>query len=170
MKNKQAGNRDKPTGKKNQQIKNKQPELKTAQIKAAATKTSQAKPETVYPVDPKSLSKLKIILGIIITLFAIILYANSVNHDYTLDDHPVVDQNRLTTNGIAGIPTILKTDYWYGHSMAELRGPVYRPTSLVVFALVWQFSPNNPHLYHLINVLFYAASCLILFPCSLPGI
>lgn len=129
---------------KKKQIQHKQPQLKTAP-------------------DPKLLKKLKITLSIIIVLFAIILYTNSVNHSYTLDDHPVIDQNNVTTKGVAGIPTILKTDYWYGNGADELRGPVYRPTSLIVFAIVWQFSPNNPHAHHLINVLLYATSCLILF-------
>src|SRR4249920_2085914 len=123
---------------KKKQTRNKQPELKTA-------------------TDPRSLKKLKIILGIIIALFAILLYAGTVNHNYTLDDHPVIDQNKITTKGIAGIPTIVETDYWYGCSLGELRGPVYRPTSLIVFAVLWQFFPNNPHIYHLINILLYAA-------------
>lgn len=64
------------------------------------------------PTDPKALLKLKIYLGIIIAAFAFILYAQSIFHNYTLDDHPVIDKNRITTQGIAGIPTILKTDYW----------------------------------------------------------
>ncbi len=127
-------------------------------------KQTKNKPSPVKnPADPKALKKLKTSLGIIITAFAFILYAQSIYHNYTLDDHPVIDKNRVTTQGIAGIPTILKTDYWYGSNQNELRGPIYRPTSLIIFAIVWQFSPNSPHIYHFINVLFYAISCLILF-------
>lgn len=114
-------------------------------------------------IDTKVLKKLKITLGIIIALFAFILYASSIDHNYTLDDHPVIDENNITTTGIAGIPTIFKTDYWYGSGHDELRGAIYRPTSLTIYAIVWQFSPNNPHVYHFINVLLYAITCLILF-------
>lgn len=118
------------------------------------------------PTDPKALlklKKLKITLAIIIAAFAFILYDQSIYHNYTLDDNSVISENRITKQGIAGIPTILKTDYWYGSNQDELRGPIYRPAPLIVFAIVWQFFPNNPHAYHFINVLLYAISCLILF-------
>ncbi len=115
------------------------------------------------PADPKGIKKLKTSLGIIIAVFAFILYAQSIHHNYTLDDHPVIDENSVTTKGIAGIPTILSTDYWYGSGHDESRGPIYRPTSLVIFAIAWQIAPNSPHFYHFINVLFYAFTCLILF-------
>ena len=129
--------------------------------KLAETPSKKLPAET--PTDTRALRKLKIILGIIIAAFAFLLYAQSIYHDYTLDDHTVIDKNKITIQGIAGIPTILKTDYWYGSMQPELRGPIYRPTSLIVFATVWQFSPNNPHAYHFINVLFYAISCVMLF-------
>jgi tetratricopeptide (TPR) repeat protein len=116
------------------------------------------------PVEDKAAStKLKTWLASIIAIFAFILYAQSINHDYTLDDHRVIDENTVTKRGIAGIPDILKTDYWYGSGRDELRGPIYRPTSLIVFATVWEFSPDSPHLYHFINVVLYAVTCLILF-------
>lgn len=111
----------------------------------------------------KGARKLKIFLGIAIGIFSFILYAQSIKHDYTLDDHKVVDQNSITKNGVSGIPTILKTDYWYGSGQEELRGPIYRPAPLIIYAIAWEFSPNNPHLYHFINVLLYAITCLILF-------
>ena len=113
--------------------------------------------------DLKSVRNLKIGLGIIIALFSFFLYEQSIGHDYTLDDHAVVDENTITTRGFAGIPTLLKTDYWYGSRLESSRGPVYRPTSMVVFATIWQFYPNNPQAYHFINVMFYAMTCLVLF-------
>ena len=122
------------------------------------------KPKQIKPIaDLKGVNNLKTSLGIIIAVFAFILYAQSINHDYTLDDHKVVDQNNVTKNGIAGISTIFKTDYWYGSGSEELRGPIYRPIPLSVYAIVWEFSPNNPHIYHFINVFLYAITCLILF-------
>jgi len=106
--------------------------------------------------------KIKYTLGLIIAVFALVLYAQSISYNYTLDDHPAIDENRYTTQGILGIPTLLTTDYWYGFK-DEFRVPLYRPASLMVYAIVWQFSPNSPHLYHFVNVLLYAISCLILF-------
>src|ERR1039457_6972183 len=106
------------------------------------------------PADPDALRKLKISLGIIIAVFAFILYAQSISFNYTYDDIAVTSQNKIIRMGISGIPTILKTDYWYGYK-DNLRGPVYRPVSLVMFALEWQLFPDNPHVYHFINILLY---------------
>ena len=114
-------------------------------------------------VDPKIIKKIITALAIFISLFAYILYAQSLNHNYTLDDHPVLDENSVTTKGLEGIPTILKTDYWYGSGHDELRGPVYRPTSMIIFAIAWDFFQSNPKVYHFISVLFYAITCLVLF-------
>ena len=135
-------------------MKKKKIKSRQVQIKTTADKTT---------TDLKSLKKLKTSLGIIIAVFAFILYAQSIQHNYTLDDHPVIDENSIVTKGLSGIPAILKTDYWYGSGHEDSRGPVYRPTSLIIFAAVWQFSPNNPHVYHFINVLFYAFTCVLLF-------
>lgn len=127
--------------------------------KKIKTRQKQIKPAE----DLKGIKKLKISLGLAIPVFAFILYAQSINHDYALDDHPVTDENNIITTGFSGIPTILKTDYWYGSGKVESRGPIYRPTSLIIFATVWEFSPNNPQAYHFINVLLYAITCLLLF-------
>lgn len=127
--------------------------------KKIKTRQKQIKPTQ----DLKSIKTIKTSLGLVIAVFAFILYAQSINHDYALDDHAVIDENNLTNKGISGIPTILKTDYWFGSGKVESRGPIYRPTSLIIFATIWEFSPNNPQAYHFINVLLYAITCLLLF-------
>ena len=125
------------------------------------TNSSQQVPVQTIP-STQTLQQLKVKLGLLIAILAFLLYANSIGHGFTLDDHPAIDENKVTTMGLAGIPTLAKTDYWYGY-LDEYRGPIYRPTSLIVFSIVWQFFPNNPHVYHLVNVLTYAATCCLLF-------
>lgn len=111
---------------------------------------------------PATSGKLKTWMGLIVAAFAFILYVQSISFDYTLDDHPAIDLNKYTKQGFAGIPTLIKTDYWYGFK-DELRGPVYRPTSLVMFAVEWQLFPENPAVNHFMNVLLYAITCWVLF-------
>ncbi|MEI6817530.1 MAG: glycosyltransferase family 39 protein [Bacteroidota bacterium] len=113
-------------------------------------------------IDPKVISRLKNYLGIIIAVFAIALYVQSLKFNYTLDDNTVIKANKVTTKGIKGIPTLLKTDYWYGYDI-EVRGPIYRPLSMVMFAIEWQFFPDKPLVGHLMNVILYALSCWLLF-------
>ena len=106
-------------------------------------------------------NKLRRILGLFIFAFAFLLYAQSISFDYAADDSSVTSANKLTTQGLKGIPEILKTDYWYG--TGGLRVPQYRPLPLVLLALEWEFFPANPHVSHLINVLLYALTCWLLF-------
>ncbi len=122
------------------------------------------KPKTVaISTDAIAFGKLKITLGIIIAAFAFLLYVQSVSFNYVMDDHLVTDKNELIKKGFTGIPTLLKTDYLKGFEDGVFSGPIYRPTSMVLFAIVWSFSPNNPHIFHLINVLLFSISCWLLY-------
>jgi protein O-mannosyl-transferase len=126
-------------------------------------KPQEIKKKPIDPLVKSNFTKnLRTYLGIIIALFAFVLYIQSVTFSYTLDDSAVIKDNKVTTKGIQGISTILTKDYWYGFS-DMMRVPEYRPASLIMFALEWQFFPENPHVSHLINVLLYSLTCWLLY-------
>jgi len=110
---------------------------------------------------PKALKRLRNMLGIIIAVFAFVLYFQSVSFNYTLDDGTVIRENKVTRKGVHGIPEIIKHGYWYGFNQS--REAAYRPTSLVMFAIEWHFFEDNPHVSHMINILLYSLSCWLLF-------
>ena len=107
------------------------------------------------------ITKSKIVLPAICFIFAFILYSNTFNHSFVLDDYDAYATNSVVKKGIQGIPIILNTNYRYGINM--LCDNIYRPLSQIMFAIEWQIAPNNPHLSHFLNVFFYALSCLLLF-------
>lgn len=90
-----------------------------------------------------------------------ILYANTLNHGYVLDDFSVIKENFVVKKGLEGIPTIFKTHYRYGYGFVQAN--LYRPLSLSLFALQWELSPDNPSFAHLCNVLFYMLMSCLLF-------
>ena len=100
---------------------------------------------------------MKVILGV----FALALYANTFGHGFAFDDLVVVQGNKFTQQGVAGIPKILTTFYWAGHW--DYNNGLYRPLSLIGFALQWQFFKNVPGWYHLVSVLLYVITILLLF-------
>ena len=100
-------------------------------------------------------------MGIACACVAVLLYANTLWHGYALDDFPTIYGNRLTMSGVKGIPTLLHTAYWYGFDGQN--DWLYRPLSMVMFAVEWQLAPNTPALGHWINVLIYALSAVVLF-------
>jgi predicted Zn-dependent protease len=101
-------------------------------------------------------------LGSLIAAFALMLYIQSVSFGYVLDDQATLHGNRFVTQGLEGIPTLIKTDYWFGSDVG-VRVPLYRPGSYVLFATIWEIFPDSPAVFHLVNVLMFAISCWLLY-------
>src|ERR1017187_3752519 len=107
------------------------------------SKKKPIKAEVRVPAKPVTAKPFKTGLwALIIFVVAFLLYANSIPHGYILDDSGVLKDNWVVKRGIDGIPLILKTPYRYGISM--LTDDLYRPVSMVMFAIEWQLSPNTP--------------------------
>jgi hypothetical protein len=106
-------------------------------------------------------NRAKWVLGVLVGLVAFILYFNTVNHEYVLDDFSLISENTVTTKGIKGIPTIFQNHYRVGYYLID--DGIYRPLSVAMFALEWELSPNNPYLSHWLNVLFYVFTGWLLF-------
>lgn len=100
-------------------------------------------------------------LPVILLMITVLLYANTLMHGFVLDDEAVITKNKFVQKGFAGLPDIFATFYWQGYW--DLNSGLYRPLSLVMFAIEWQLSPNNPFIHHLINILLYAGSIFLLY-------
>ncbi|HMG16651.1 MAG TPA: hypothetical protein VK590_14435, partial [Saprospiraceae bacterium] len=96
-----------------------------------------------------------------IVIIGMLVYTNTLGHLFTLDDYSVIKDNFITKKGIAGIPQLLSTDYRYGYWLSA--GTLYRPLSLVLFAIEWQLSPDNPMLFHIVNIVLFGLTILMLF-------
>ncbi len=93
-------------------------------------------------------------------LFAFVLYGNSINNEFALDDLPQIVDNRMVQKGWSGVGELITTNYW-GGSNQNLG--YYRPLSHITFAIENALHGNNPHIMHLINVLLYALTGMIVF-------
>ncbi|GEC73676.1 pentatricopeptide repeat domain-containing protein (PPR motif) [Flavobacterium flevense] len=96
-----------------------------------------------------------------LAIVSFLLYANTLKHGFVLDDIAVIEQNSFVKKGLAGIPELFSTLYWQGYW--DSNAGLYRPMSLVFFAIEWQLSPNNPFIHHFFNVLYYSLSIVLLF-------
>lgn len=93
--------------------------------------------------------------------FSFLLYANTINHDYTIDDMIVVKSNKLTQEGIGGISEIFKHSYLFGYN--EREDESYRPITLSTFAIEKSLFDSKSSASHFIQVLLYALCVLVLF-------
>lgn len=121
---------------------------------------SSNSPETLL-LQQSSLKKLSMMMAILCAVIGFFLYANTLGHSYTVDDDTVMMKNKIVTKGITAIPEILTTPYRKG--FWDRQEAMYRPLSLVMFAVEWQLSPEKPFLGHLVNVLLYALTGFVLF-------
>jgi len=98
--------------------------------------------------------------------FAFLLYANSLLNQYTLDDRLMITENKFTKEGIHGIGDILTNDSFvgfFGRQKNLVAGGRYRPLSHITFAIEYAIFGFNPFVGHLMNILFYAFACLLVF-------
>ena len=103
--------------------------------------------------------KQKRIVSVIIVILCFFLYGNSLNNDYAFDAHYVILDHPIVEKGVKGIPKIFKSHY----VNKDIEQHSYRPITLTSFAIEYQFFGAVPKISHLINVLLYALTCMILF-------
>ncbi len=101
------------------------------------------------------------LIGLGLAAFAFLLYANTLGHQWALDDYSAIKDNWVTKGGLKNIGTIFSTEYRYGAWNSP--GSLYRPLALTMFAAEWSLSPDKPFLSHFMNLVFYAATGMGLF-------
>ncbi len=100
----------------------------------------------------------KLSLYIIVGL-CFLIYGNTLTNDYSFDDSYVIVSNKKVQQGFSGISTIFKTRYL--ESSDQNYG--YRPITLTTFAIEYGLFGAIPAVSHLINLILYILTCLLIF-------
>lgn len=98
---------------------------------------------------------------IIVVALAALIYSNTLQHGFVLDDISVISENRFVTQGTAGLKDIWTNSYRAGYWNDT--GTLYRPLVQSIFAIQWQLFPNNPSAGHFFNILCYALLCGMIY-------
>jgi len=106
--------------------------------------------------------------GWIVFFFGIVLYINTITHQFTQDDAIVIYDNMYTTKGISGLKGLFTKDTFFGFFKEEgkaklVSGGRYRPMTPAMFAFEYELVGKNPWLGHLINILLYGFLCLMVY-------
>ncbi|MFC2114603.1 hypothetical protein ACFLRI_04575 [Bacteroidota bacterium] len=99
---------------------------------------------------------------IILLILVFILYGNTIQNNYALDDIYVTN-NDLVKKGFRAIPEIF-TSYYADNVFEDgerLRFG-FRPVVKASYAIEYAIFGNNPHMSHFINILLYFLTLLIL--------
>lgn len=103
---------------------------------------------------------------LLLLLLGFLLYGNTLGHDYALDDALVITENSFTKKGIDGISDHMSNDLltgFYGQQKQLVAGGRYRPLSLILFSIEYEFFEDEPLIGHLMNLLFYVLNAFLLF-------
>jgi len=98
---------------------------------------------------------------------SILLYANTLSHDFALDDAIVITDNMHVQKGWAGLMDIFNKDTFHGFFKTDkqglLEGGRYRPFTLAMFAVELSIFGKSPFWGHLFNLLWYALTGIVLY-------
>jgi len=134
--------------------------------KSEKTAKNLQTPKTSKVVEPSFKTMNRYVQYSTIVLFCFVLYGNTIQSDYALDDALVITQNNFTHKGFGGLKDIFSYDSFKGSGdtyINSVSGGRYRPLSIATFAIEQQFFGENPHISHFLNIVFYALTCLLLF-------
>ena len=94
----------------------------------------------------------------VLALLGGLLYVNTFGHQFALDDIAAVGQNLFVKKGLAGLPDLMRTEFWH---FSNISLGYYRPLSLITFAMEQEFFQGDPHISHIINTVLYALTGLV---------
>lgn len=100
-------------------------------------------------------------LPYLLLLCCFLVYCNTLGHGFVLDDEAVITKNLFVKNGFAGFGDIFSTFYWRGYG--DVNSGLYRPLSLIVFAIEWMLSPGNTAFFHFVQVTLYTIAVMALY-------
>lgn len=125
------------------------------------------KPATPVVAPPNWLNNRRWHLGFLFVL-ALGLYANTLEHQFALDDAIVITDNDYTKQGLSGIADLFRYDTFRGFFKVEgkdqlVAGGRYRPLTPAMFAVLVEFFGERPLVFHLLNVLAYALSGMLVY-------
>ena len=92
-------------------------------------------------------------------LVAVLLYLPSLGNRFALDDSPIIENNP-TAQSVGAALRAVGEPYWPARHMAGL----WRPLTILSFAVDWQLSGGSTVMLHATNVALHAAATALLVP------
>ena len=103
---------------------------------------------------------------LIIFIISTLLYVNTWDFGFALDDTMMITENNFTKGGVTGLEKILTTDAFAGYlgeGKSLLSGGRYRPISQMIFNVEYSIFGLSPKLWHIQNTLFFALGMLLVY-------
>ena len=96
--------------------------------------------------------------ALVIVLLAVAASATSLRNGFTYDDRWIIAENGRV-HSVRALWHYFSESYWPMKSGAAL----YRPLAILAYSVQWVVGDGSPLVFHLVNVLLYAASAVAVF-------
>lgn len=114
-------------------------------------------------------SRLKIVFSdraisfFLLTFFIIVIYSNTFNASWHLDDQPNIVNNYYLHLDSLHPNKLVKTFFTDPRNPEKLSDKPYRPVSCLTFALNWYFGQDHVFGYHIVNTIIHILTAFFLF-------
>ncbi len=122
-------------------------------------------PVTNNPQGSSAMNALGIwVYPLLLVLVTILIYSNTFNNRFVLDDHGIIKNNKITKAPVSWENTkvIFSTPLRKG-DFSDLENSLYRPAVKFLFNIEWNVFNGDPHKFHMVNVLLYALIGVFIF-------
>ena len=92
----------------------------------------------------------------LLLLLAVCAFLGSWLNQYSYDDIPLIPGNP-DVQSLAHWPRLFLQSYWHNIDT----GGLYRPVTMLSFALGWHFRPNDPTAYHAANIALHGLTAVL---------
>lgn len=148
--------------------KNKAPQTNTVQAPKPKVNVETSKKVVETVSAPSKFSTW--ILSAVLVIVTMLVYSNTFQHRFVLDDHGIIKNNKITKAPVSweNTKTIFSTPLRKG-DYSDLENSLYRPFTKFLFNIEWNlFDANNDmfvaaHKFHVVNVLLYALCAVLIF-------
>ena len=91
-------------------------------------------------------------LALILFVIACLLFSNTFQHGFVLDDIGIIKTNKITEASVSfdNAKTIFSTPHLSG-AYDEQENVIYRPFTKLLFNIEWNLFDGDPHLFHLLQ-------------------
>jgi Flp pilus assembly protein TadD len=91
---------------------------------------------------------------VLLGLLALLPYLNALPDGFTFDDGPVIRKNPVVTDGVDVLRIL---------ASPTPPGDLYRPITMLSFAINERLSPGRPALFHAVNISLHAITTLLVY-------
>jgi protein O-mannosyl-transferase len=106
----------------------------------------------------------KWLYAIVLALIAFVVFTNTNNGAFTLDDPGIINSNKITKEqfSFSNTITIFSTSYRDG-LLGNFENTLYRPFVKLCFNILYNISGEDTFAYHLLNILLYCLISILIF-------